>query len=780
MFLFLANTRLLCSEASKCSFIKYHFFELNYISHPKSVGKHNTCLTMLVVDETEVSEEHFQRDYEDMTMEELRIELQTANDRIHELSNQQEITDLFPQIESLQTEVNFLTEENTRLVGQLRQQEKEDIITESYIEKDEAPPDLPGGRENEQIKVLQEELISLQLELKTAKETNEDVQATLDKERSNLDTEKTKRQMNVNEAAVAEKEAQQLKEENEKLEKELSEQKEGQKRTKNEARRKSASLEEELRRAQQRAEKLDADQNNASEGLNAVLIQERAKHEKVAGKLKDNTAALNSVKETLEKVTQENVKLKQNIVEAQTTMDTMVSQADLGIKSQKAQKKLKEQVASLTSALQQAEDEKIKNRKEFIRKQQKTDEIVGQHSRWQEKEKIYLADIKKLKNEIRQLKETLKTTDNSFLKAKVEELTISNGVLKEMVRSANINVRVAIAKGKTHRTESESTLHNQTKCIAMKQTPTKRVFQKSESNAPPSSTRSDNLPLESPQQRIDVIRDRDQKLWSPNEKMSTPVRSNENEKVKENESFALPPASPTQPLPPSAPTSPKESERSVARKDSNLKGNSMPPIPTSPISQRGNQSSSDSGGNTSESFSPQLASPSSRKATDGGKTPQMLESEPSSSLEGSAHSPSTSSRDRNDSRGGEAVASTNQTTSSTSRVDEAEEGSSDESDYCDDISVPSPRRISAVDVVDDDYDVDEPSAESPKSVKQNISSNTESKNSGQSRNTQKKVGNSSNRQSSSVRSQKMPTRRRSSSIHRRTSHPKRKSSKQRS
>eukprot|EP01060_Flectonema_neradi_P005382 TRINITY_DN13580_c0_g1_i2.p2 TRINITY_DN13580_c0_g1~~TRINITY_DN13580_c0_g1_i2.p2 ORF type:complete len:336 (+),score=97.38 TRINITY_DN13580_c0_g1_i2:56-1009(+) len=301
---------------------------------------------MLVRDDTEPSGEHFHRDYDMMTIEELRLELQTADERIVELGNQQEITDLFPQIESLQNEVNLLTEENERLTGLVRQNEKDDIITESIIEKTDIPTTLPSGEDNEQIKLLEEELDSLQSQLKTTKEANDSLQRALDNERlkleserSELENEKAKRQMNINDVDLVEKENRQLKEDNEKLEKELLEMKDAQKRVHHDAQRKSALLEEELKKAHHQVEILDAN-NNASEGLNSLLAQERAKHERVSGKLKENTAALNSVKETLEKVNQENAKLKQSLIESQTTMDTMISQADLGIKSQKSSKEV--------------------------------------------------------------------------------------------------------------------------------------------------------------------------------------------------------------------------------------------------------------------------------------------------------------------------------------------------------------------------------------------------------------------------------------------------------
>eukprot|EP01060_Flectonema_neradi_P005381 TRINITY_DN13580_c0_g1_i1.p1 TRINITY_DN13580_c0_g1~~TRINITY_DN13580_c0_g1_i1.p1 ORF type:complete len:750 (+),score=205.29 TRINITY_DN13580_c0_g1_i1:56-2251(+) len=731
---------------------------------------------MLVRDDTEPSGEHFHRDYDMMTIEELRLELQTADERIVELGNQQEITDLFPQIESLQNEVNLLTEENERLTGLVRQNEKDDIITESIIEKTDIPTTLPSGEDNEQIKLLEEELDSLQSQLKTTKEANDSLQRALDNERlkleserSELENEKAKRQMNINDVDLVEKENRQLKEDNEKLEKELLEMKDAQKRVHHDAQRKSALLEEELKKAHHQVEILDAN-NNASEGLNSLLAQERAKHERVSGKLKENTAALNSVKETLEKVNQENAKLKQSLIESQTTMDTMISQADLGIKSQKAQKKLKEQIATLTAALQQSEDEKIKYRKEFVRKQQKTDEIIGQHSRCQEKEKIYLADIKKLKNEIRQLKETVKTTDNSYLRAQVEELTISNGVLKEMVRSANINVRVAIAKGKTHRTESESTLHNQTKSVAMKQTPTKKIYHKDT--------------LESPQQRVDIIRDRDQKLGnSPSvTKGQSDARPNENGRriSKEEDGFTLPPASPLPPsgLPPSVPTSPKDSEKSATRKSSSRGFSQQSATPTSKGSSC-RDATFDEGS--------AIQSPSSRRATDGGKTPQVLGSETSSV--GGSNSPTGSQARSSRIHSCNEEEEINKPLYESDDVKEGDvqhvndvkeaDGTNSDSDYCDDASVPSPRKISAVDVVDDDFD--EVPSESTKEVTGKGSNGKQTKINTNNHTTGSVINtNRTKSTNKEIPKQKVPVRQRSTSVPRRVNQPKRKASKQRS
>ena len=194
--------------------------------------------------------------------------------------------------------------------------------------------------------------------------------------------------------------------------------------------------------------------------------QEKAKNEVAASRISDLNLIVDDYRSLIDMGKAENEKLKEKLASFQSSMSKQQDETAAALKMQKQNKLLREKIALLNERIVSQEDEKAKMKREYLIQHQKVQDVSVSLSRSQEKEKNAGRDLKKTRDELKALKEALKSSAESSLQRQVDELTIANAVLKEMVRSANINSRVAIArKQKGIRRPSQSTLLQTTTSI---------------------------------------------------------------------------------------------------------------------------------------------------------------------------------------------------------------------------------------------------------------------------------------------------------------------------
>ncbi|KAJ9464138.1 hypothetical protein DIPPA_18948 [Diplonema papillatum] len=568
------------------------------------VGGGDEAAAMLVTDP-------FYRDYDRMPADELRAELQIADQRLQDLTNQQEITDLFPQIERLEAEARLLRDENERL-----EEELEKVCADADGAASPAPPDR-------RLQLLEEEAATLRIDLAAARGVEEMTRAecaalaekarkleSVSKEKTDqikellstlhqhdkargeavrdeilkelqqnkvdastepsasLDPEPAHEAANREELthlrdqlSKAEEARAAVSSEVDKLQKELEAEKSAKKalsadaRRGDEARAASATLEQSLRRDLKRTEDALRDRDghvlalkqehagalaaaaarekaaaDAAADVRRELAQirhtsdidalqssrrETAQAEKLAKRLAEQAAALDAHKAAAEKAKEEADMVRKQYNEVSAAANEAAQRAEAGTRAVKDAKKWKEQLNAAQDRLAAAEEEKQKLKRDLVKATQAVHEGAHASGKLHELNRSLAAEVKKLKVDAKRLQELAHKNDPQQLKKELEELAIANNVLKEMVRSANINTRVAITKHrKGLRPPDESTLLKPTKSVEGHKQPPKATRTNSIDSGMPMSallqpaTRKGSDSSNQPSCRIDVLRDR--------------------------------------------------------------------------------------------------------------------------------------------------------------------------------------------------------------------------------------------------------------------------------
>eukprot|EP00755_Sulcionema_specki_P029000 Sspe_Gene.91169::Locus_62634_Transcript_1_1_Confidence_1.000_Length_1943::g.91169::m.91169 len=494
-------------------------------------------------------EDPFHRDYTSLTRGELECELQKADERLRQLSNQLDIADLFPQIERLQGQVADLEAQNKQLMLQLgddvhtdmditsndnhrSHQLNSDVTELELLElreqcaafsaelrqtrnlRDQAEDALDKMREEaavlrreldrardeaeQKVAIMEKKLTESTSALKDAeeraareKQTVERLQEALQgREKavmhlrhqlgaaegelkrlesfteSDLSALRNAVNSSVDEAAALRHENVRLLEEKETLE-ERVEAAEGSLRALEASCRelqealaakqrspKQETLDKLKRRAEAAESDLAAKQEELAEARKAVAAyEEQVEHEeakvaRLTGRIKEQGSIIHDLQEAHEKARDEACALRKELTAANASLRDARQTVDETSRSARKMQKMKEQIDLLTKRVAQLDEEKAEGARKAAKQTQKAQEAVAACKRHEASEKALQNELAASVSEVKALKAALRENDHQALKKKVHELEVSNSVLKEMVRSANINARVIAAKGK--------------------------------------------------------------------------------------------------------------------------------------------------------------------------------------------------------------------------------------------------------------------------------------------------------------------------------------------